>query len=102
MDFSGARNAGRKVWVASATFHGEALQLEDCRRGESLPGGGRELAVCLQALVDFTESEKDAGFGLDFPFGIPSELVKDDSWESFIAGFPERYKTPEGHGVGDH
>lgn len=95
VDFSGARDAGRKVWVASGTIDGAVLRVEDCRRGESLPGGGKDRARCLQALVEFIESERAVAVGLDFPFGIPGDLVEDDSWEGFIAGFAARYDTPE-------
>lgn len=68
VDFSGARDAGRKVWVASGTMEGGVLRVEDCRRGDSLPGGGRDIARCLPALVEFIEGERTAGVGLDFPF----------------------------------
>lgn len=95
VDFSGAKDAGRKVWVASGTLGGDVLRIEDCRPAEYLAGGGRDRASCLQALVDFIEGQPDAAVGLDFPFGLPRELVKDGSWETFIAGFSRRYETAE-------
>lgn len=95
VDFSGAKQAGKKVWIASGTLNGALLHLETCVRGESLPGGGRERARCLPALVRFIESERGAAFGLDFPFGIPKQLVPEDCWWDFIDSFPSRFPTPE-------
>jgi hypothetical protein len=39
--------------------------------------------------------EKTAAFGLDFPFGLPRELVTEPAWEAFALAFPERYPDAE-------
>jgi hypothetical protein len=95
IDFSGAKDAGKKIWIASGIIDGDALQIEDCRRAEALPGSGRSRDRCLAALKDFIGREKTAVFGLDFPFGLPRALIKQDRWESFVLSFPDDYPSPE-------
>lgn len=87
--------AGRKVWIASAVQDGDALQLESCRRAESLPGGGKDRETCLAALRAFIVGEGACVVGLDFPFGLPASLVEARTWEEFVLGFGRRYSSPE-------
>ncbi len=94
VDFSGASDGGRNIWIASGVIRGDALCIEGCFRAEDLPGSGRERARCLAALRDFIHGEGGAAFGLDFPFGLPATLVKDQTWEDFARAFPRRYGTP--------
>jgi len=37
VDFSGAEDAGRKIWVATGTIEGRTLRIEQCQPGEALP-----------------------------------------------------------------
>ena len=92
VDFSGAKNAGKKIWVASGVMDGDALRIKDCYWAEDLPGSGRSRDRCLAALRDFIKREQTAVFGLDFPFGLPLDLVKKyGCWEDFVLSFPDRY-----------
>jgi hypothetical protein len=95
VDFSGARDAGRKIWIASGVIERGVLRLEECRPAEELAGSGRDRDTCLAALQNFIAGERACAFGLDFPFGLPLALVKEASWEEFVLAFPERYATPE-------
>jgi len=95
VDFSGAVDAGRRIWIASGVIEKRALRIEECRRGEALPGSGRAREQCLAALREFIRSRRGCAFGLDFPFGLPRALVKEASWEEFVRAFPDRYSTPE-------
>jgi hypothetical protein len=94
VDFSGATQAGRKIWIASGVIRRQTLQIEGCCRGETLPGSGPERDRCLAALRDVIRSEPSGVFGLDFPFGLPQALVQATDWTSFLAAFPERYPSP--------
>ncbi len=98
IDFSGAKNAGKKIWITSGIIDGDALRIEDCRRAEALPGSGRSRDLCLSALRGFIGREKTAVFGLDFPFGLPYALIKQERWESFVLSFPDDYPSPEAFG----
>ena len=93
VDFSGAQNAWKLIWVASCVIDGDALRVEDCRPVAELPGSGRDLGGALTALRDFIAESKDCVFGLDFPFGLPRSLIQDEDWESFIRSFPNSYPS---------
>jgi len=94
-DFSGAVDAGRRIWIATGAIQRKTLQIEQCQRGEDLHGSGRGRDRCLAALRDFIRKEADAVFGLDFPFGLPAGLVEEKGWEEFVRAFPKRYASPE-------
>jgi hypothetical protein len=95
VDFSGAADAGKKIWVANGSSKGERLLIKDCRRADSLPASGKDRDRCLTALRDFIKSRSNAAFGLDFPFGLPGHFIADRSWEDFVASFPRRYEDPK-------
>jgi hypothetical protein len=95
IDFSGAADAGKKIWITKGVVEGEALRIEACYQGADLPGSGVERDRCLAALQAFIAKETGSAFGLDFPFGLPRELVKTDTWEDFVLSFPEQYPRPE-------
>jgi len=95
VDFSGAKDAGRKIWISSGAIEGEGLLIETCFRGDDLPGSGRKREQCLEALKHFIQSQQAAAFGLDFPFGLPEKLVDTPSWEDFILRFPGQHQDPE-------
>jgi len=96
VDFSGAADAGKKIWIARGRFERGRLWIRDCFKGEDLPDSGRDRDRCLAALVDFIKLGSNAVFGLDFPFGLPKPLVEDATWEEFITRFPSRHESPEG------
>lgn len=92
VDFSAARDAGSKIWIARGTAHGGALQIDACHPAEDLPGSSRQRDRALTALCDFIARQRDAAFGLDFPFGLPRGLVHEQTWDDFIRAFPSRYR----------
>jgi hypothetical protein len=95
VDFSGAKDAGNRIWIASGVVDEDALLIEACYRARGLPGSARDRGRCLEALRRFIAGERDAAFGLDFPFGLPRELVVQDSWQGFVLSFPQVYANPE-------
>jgi hypothetical protein len=95
VDFSGAADAGKKIWITRGVIEGDTLRIEDCYRGADLPTSGVERSRCLAALRAFIAGEIASVFGLDFPFGLPRELVKTDTWEDFVVSFPDCYTSPE-------
>jgi len=95
VDFSGAVQAGRKIWVTLAEPAGAALHVRDVRRAEALPDGGAGRARALAALVDWLLGLGPGAVGLDFPFGLHWDLVPERTLAAFIAAFPLRYPTPE-------
>ncbi len=95
IDFSGARDAGNKIWIATGISDGETLIIEDCIRVRDLPSAGKDIKLCLPAIVNLIKSNPNAVFGFDFPFGLPVSLVQEDSWEEFILAFSKKHQSPE-------
>lgn len=95
IDFSGAADAGKKIWITRGAIKGETLRIEACYRGADLPKSGVERSRCLAALRAFIAGEIASVFGLDFPFGLPRELIKADTWKDFTVSFPDCYAGPE-------
>jgi hypothetical protein len=96
VDFSGAKDAGRKIWLAHGKVEENALRIEACYRADSLPGSGQDREQCLAALRAFITGEQDSAFGLDFPFSLPYALVRHKKdWEDFVLSFPDDYTDPE-------
>ena len=87
VDFSGAKDAGRRIWIAELSRRPKGFQLIDCRPGEQLPGSGRDRPAALAALRAFVADHRDGIFGCDFPFSLPREVAGKGSWDDFIAGF---------------
>ena len=95
VDFSGARDAGEKIWIASGVVEADTLRIDACQQASDLPRSGKHRDQCLRALRDFIANETDAAFGLDFPFGLPRTLVRHPRWEDFVLSFPENYADPD-------
>ena len=58
IDFSGARDAGNKIWIAKGFSDSEMLIIEDCFRAGDLPTSGKGLKVCLTAIVNLIKMNK--------------------------------------------
>lgn len=95
VDFSGARDAGSKVWIATGAIVGGALRLEHLYPAAALPASGRDRDQCLLALRRLIISRPSCAFGFDFPFGLPRLLVDEKNWERFVLSFGIRYPSPE-------
>lgn len=95
VDFSGAKQAGKHIWVAAGVVEGEALRIDFCCRGDTLPGSSRKREQCLMALRALIVGSGPAAFGCDFPFGLPASLVEHDGWESFVLAFPYLYESAD-------
>jgi hypothetical protein len=74
VDFSGARQAGRTIWIARTEPRARGrLALVALDRLDTLCGTA-ERAVCLAELVRLVNTSRDALWGIDCPFGLPLEL----------------------------
>ena len=87
VDFSGAKDAGRRIWLAEGEPSSRGLRILSCLPAEELPGGTRERAPALSALRWFIAGQSDGIFGCDFPFALPRAVVAATDWKSFLAGF---------------
>ena len=95
VDFSGARHAGRAIWVAEGSPKDGGLQINHLRRASDLPGGSADRTAALTALRAHLAHRENALIGLDFPFSLPGELLDAPDWVGFARGFMGRYPDPE-------
>lgn len=96
VDFSGASDAGRKIWIAEATRgRGNRLAVTDVRPACDLPGGGLAPQCAIAALAAHIVREPDTIAGCDFPFTLPLSVIDRPSWEAFIADFAVRFPDPD-------
>jgi hypothetical protein len=95
VDFSGARDAGKHIWIAGGTPAGRTLRIQTCHPAEDLPESSRERDQALRAVRQLVKNQSRAVVGLDFPFGLPEVLVGHDDWESFALAFPGEYPSAQ-------
>jgi hypothetical protein len=96
VDFSGATDAGRKIWIAEARRgRGNRLTLVDLRPACDLPGGGLAPNVAIAALARHIVKEPDTIAGFDFPFTLPKSVVDTPTWKAFVLGFAKRFADPD-------
>jgi len=95
VDFSGARRAGRKIWIASGQTDGERLVIQRLVRAADLPDSKSERDVALRALRRFIAERPGDAFGLDFPFALADEMIEERTWKAFALAFGARYRSPE-------
>ena len=83
VDFSGAKEAGRNIWVARATRSGRRLRLTELNSLAALAGTA-ERAPALAHLVSLIRGSADALWAMDFPFAMPLEVIDppDRSWRA--------------------
>jgi hypothetical protein len=95
VDFSGARDAGSRIWIARSTIEGTVLSVTDCFQAKELADSGKDRDRGLSALRAFIMRENESVFGMDFPFGIPKALHKEESWEKWVQAFRDLYSNPD-------
>ena len=96
VDFSGANDAGRKIWIAECKRgRGNRLTLIDLRPAAELPGGGVDPRAAIAALAAHIVREPGTIAGCDFPFTLPLAVIDRPSWEAFVADFADRFADPD-------
>jgi len=91
VDFSGAVQAGQKIWVSRAHFDGEKLCFDFLERAADLPGGSPNRNDALDALRSWISSHDCAACGLDFPFALPKEALGEENYATWLQNFAARY-----------
>jgi hypothetical protein len=93
VDFSGARLAGRTIWIARAAVSARSgrLKLVGLASLEQTAGTA-ERAAALAYLVRLVRESHEALWAIDAPFGLPVEVMDDGlTWAdlmAFVRGFP--------------
>jgi hypothetical protein len=76
VDFSGAKLAGRNIWVARLEPGGKRLHLRELTCLEAMCGQA-ERAPALKHLVDLIRASEQSLWAMDFPFCLPVEVMPD-------------------------
>ena len=95
VDFSGALNAGRTIWIAGGEVEGDVLHCNLCLPAERLPDSGKDRATALAVLRAFILEQSPCAVGCDFPFSLPREIVTEPTWKSFVHEFAARHPDAE-------
>ena len=94
VDFSGAHDAGHRLWISSGSIAAGRLVIKETRPASELDGGGPGRDVAVAALRSFIQTARGA-IGLDFPFGLPCSLLCEETWDEFVLGFNRRFRSAE-------
>lgn len=95
IDFSGGRSAGNNSWIASGSLDEGSLKIDACQTGSSLSGSSTQREPFLEALRSWIREQESCAIGLDFPFGMPAELVEEETWLDFVVNFPKHHSDAD-------
>ncbi|WP_424014783.1 DUF429 domain-containing protein [Halorubrum xinjiangense] len=88
IDFSGAKNAGKHIWISTGTESSGVLQISNCEKASDFFAVKNDKRKIFTELVDWIDSLNNTTIGIDFPFGVPeiiAEVVFDaKSWLKFV------------------
>lgn len=96
VDFSGARAAGKNIWIAEGDITPDGVKLQTLARAADLPGGATEFNAAMTALVDRVATLSEHVVGFDFPFSLPAPLISEPTWVSYIHRFAADFAEPDG------
>jgi hypothetical protein len=102
VDFSGAEDAGKHIWITEGIVEGNRLRVEKCYPARQLPGADAKRQTSMTALRNLIANADSVAFGMDFPFGLPSDLVVSASWTDFVRTFAARFPTAEAFHLMSH
>ncbi|MCX7717017.1 MAG: hypothetical protein N2111_01255 [Candidatus Sumerlaeaceae bacterium] len=95
VDFSGASDAGRHIWICSARPRDHDLIIEQVQPAETLCGGSYARDAALAALREYLSGRSGVLAGLDFPFSLPAAIIGESSYRAFVSGFAAKYGSAE-------
>jgi len=95
VDFSGAADAARRLWIAEGHLKKGRLSIVDCAPVSRWAGARAARAECHTAFLDLIAKSPDGLFGCDFPFGLPEFLMQGRNWLEFACEFEKRFPLPE-------
>lgn len=100
VDFSGARLAGRTIWIARLDVPARGSpRLVSLDRLEALCGTA-ERGPCLAALVQLVKKSEAALWGFDCPFGLPLDLFPPGATWADQFAFVGQYGDDEAYRCG--
>lgn len=95
IDFSGAADAGRKIWIAQGRIVRGKLHVDACASAADQFGCAVDAISSCAALVEFLRGLGPAVVGCDFPFSLPAVMIPERTWLAFVSAFTRRYPTAQ-------
>lgn len=95
VDFSGAADTARRLWIAEGRLKSGQLAITDCAPIGQWAGARAGREDCHRALVELIATSPDAVFGCDFPFSLPDFLMQGRNWHRFAEAFAQQFSLPE-------
>ncbi len=95
VDFSGATDAGRKIWIARGEIKKESFHIKECFKASNLVDSNVERDKCFNAFYKFMSTKENAIFGMDFPFSLSKSMMKQKNWKDFAITFNSVYHDPK-------
>lgn len=95
VDFSGAVQADKRIWVCRAMCGVDSVEITGCSSLREQVGRRMNRGDALAVLREVITRSGDAWIGLDFPFGLPAALVEELDWREFLQAYERNYGTPE-------
>ena len=99
IDFSGAKNAGKHIWISTGTESSGTLQISNCEKASDFFAVRDDKHRVFRELVDWIDSLNGATIGIDFPFGVPEVIAEvvfgAKSWLKFVNSSHWSALTPD-------
>jgi hypothetical protein len=94
IDFSGARDAGRRIWIAEGdTGDTGCLKILTCMPVFQRLNCSKHREFALPALAEWITQQQDAVIGCDFPFSLPRMAIDETLWHEFVRRFPSAFPS---------
>lgn len=95
LDFSGARDAGRKIWLAEASASANGpIMIARCFPAAELSGTPQREQV-MPALRAYLAAQRGAVIGCDFPFSLHVTQIDAPDWLTFVRRFSNRFPNED-------
>lgn len=94
VDFSGAANAGEKIWIAHTEIQRGIPRVLSLQRATDLPGGASDREAATIATREYLLSFAHTVYGFDFPLSLALESFPEESranlnWREWLASLPQ-------------
>jgi hypothetical protein len=94
IDFSGATDAGKKIWIAEGAEISGRIAVSDLSPASELPESGAARTPALAALTAHIAALGPAIVGIDAPNSLPRAFAP-KGWEPWFAGFATAHASAE-------
>ncbi len=94
VDFSGARDAERRIWIAQGLARADGLTIEALDPLRALASEARGPRAAARALGRMIAESGPAVVGVDAPFSVPAALSGGRCWTDYVAAFERAFPTP--------